>query len=212
MGRRGEGAILVGIAGISGSGKSSVARALCRELTGAEVLELDAYYRDLSHLSVEARAQHNFDHPDALDSELLIRNVQCAARGESFCCPRYDFATHTRKNESGGRYEGNKYVIVEGLLALHWPELRECFQASIFVDAPREVAFQRRVTRDVRERGRTPDSVRQQFEASVWPMAEQFVLPTRVHAQLVVSGEAPLRESVQQIRNFLNKKLAATSR
>lgn len=196
---------VIGIAGISGSGKSSIARALANELKSAAVLELDSYYRDLSHLSIEEREQQNFDHPQALDSEALIADIVMACQGEEICCPNYDFVTHTRKG-NGRRLAAQDFLIVEGLFTLHWPELRDLFGAKIFVEISNEVAFERRMRRDVRDRGRTPESVRLQYEKSVWPMAEEFVLPSRAHVELVVSGVAPIETTARMIAEFVGRR------
>ena len=200
---------VIGIAGISGSGKSSIARALAAELKSAAVVELDSYYHDLSHLSLMEREHQNFDHPDALDSAALIADIAMAGRGEAICCPAYDFVTHTRTG-NGKPLAAQEFLIVEGLFTLHWPEMRKCLGAKVFVEAAGDVAFERRLRRDVRDRGRTPESVRQQYEKSVWPMAEEFVLPSRAHAELVVSGVAPIETSVRGIVELVSRRQRET--
>src|SRR5690242_20298435 len=105
--------LVIGIAGISGSGKSTISRALAAELKSAGVVELDSYYRDLSHLSMAERELQNFDHPEALDSAALIADIAMASRGESICCPAYDFVTHTRTG-NGKQFEAQEFLIVEG--------------------------------------------------------------------------------------------------
>jgi uridine kinase len=197
--------LVIGIAGISGSGKSTIARALAAELKSAAVVELDSYYRDLSHLRMAERELQNFDHPDALDSAGLIADLALAIQGEAIFCPTYDFVTHTRTGK-GKQLAVQEFLIVEGLLTLHWPELRANFGAKIFVEIANETAFERRLRRDIRDRGRTPESVRQQYEKSVWPMAEQFVLPSREHAELVVSGVAPIENSVREIMELIRRR------
>jgi uridine kinase len=196
---------VIGIAGISGSGKSSIARALATELKSECVVELDSYYRDLSHLPMGERELQNFDHPEALDSASLIADIAMASRGERICCPEYNFATHTRTG-NGKQFEAQEFLIVEGLFTLHWPELRQTLGAKIFVDIAREMAFERRLRRDIRDRGRTPESVREQYEKNVWPMAEEFILPSRAHAELVVSGSALLQDSVRQIFELVERR------
>lgn len=196
---------VIGIAGVSGSGKSSIARALAGELKSAAVVELDSYYRDLSHLEITEREKQNFDHPEALDSVTLIADIARAGRGEAICCPTYDFATHTRSGKVK-EIEAHDFLIVEGLFTLHWPKLRKCFGAKIFVEIAGDIAFERRLRRDVRHRGRTEESVRRQYEKSVWPMAEQFVLPSRAHAELIVSGEAAIEKSVREIVELVRRR------
>lgn len=200
-----ERSFVIGVAGVSGSGKSSIARALAGELRSAAIVELDSYYRDLSHLQMAQREQHNFDHPEALDSAALIADIVIARRGEPICCPSYDFVRHTRSG-NGKQIPAHEFLIVEGLFTLHWPELRECFGAKIFVEIEPDAAFERRLRRDVRDRGRTAESVRWQYEQSVWPMAEQFVLPSRAHAELLVSGSAPIEKSVREIVEFVKRR------
>lgn len=188
---------LIGIAGPSCSGKSELAKRLQREL-GAPVLTLDSYYRELAHLSLEERAGTNFDEPASLDEELLVAQVRSLAEGRAVDRPIYDFAHHTRSGEFE-RIEPAAHVVVEGLFALHWPELRALYGASVFIDVEDEVCFRRRLERDVRERGRTPESVRAQYERTVRPMAERYILPTRAWANLVVSGVDPLEKSAAAV-------------
>jgi uridine kinase len=188
---------LIAVAGPSCSGKSELSKALRRRL-GAPILGLDSYYRELGHLPLEERARMNFDEPAALDEELLIAQVRALAEGKAIDRPVYDFTRHTR---SGGheRIEPAEFVIVEGLLALHWPELRALYNLKVYIDAGDEVCFRRRLKRDVRERGRTPESVRAQYAATVRPMAERYILPTRAWADVVVSGVEPLERSTATV-------------
>jgi uridine kinase len=191
---------LIGIGGPSGSGKSALAAALLEALgtASAVVVPVDAYYRDLSALPFEERCAQNFDAPEALDWGLLEGHVKALLAGESIDQPRYDFATHTRRTESH-RVDPVRYVLVEGLLALHPPELRRLFGLSVYVAAPGGVCLARRIDRDAQERSRTRESVIQQYEETVAPMARAFVLPTRDLADLVVDGEGRLEESVAAV-------------
>jgi uridine kinase len=184
---------LVGIAGPSCSGKTELARWL-RGRTGAPILNLDVYYIDLSHLPLEERARRNFDEPAALDYRLILEHARALAAGSPIRAPRYDFTTHARAAgdevvEPGG------LVILEGLFTLYWPELRELLGVKLYVDAPDDLCLARRLERDVRERGRTPESVLRQFEETVRPMAHLHILPTRAYADLVLSGAEPLSRS-----------------
>lgn len=184
---------LIGIAGPSCSGKSELAKILKRELAAA-VITLDSYYRELAHLPFEERARTNFDEPAALDEELLIAQVRSLANGCAVDRPVYDFARHTRSGEFE-RIEPAGFVVAEGLFALHWPELRALYGTSVFIDVDDEICFRRRLERDVRERGRTPESVRAQYENTVRPMAERYIRPARAWADVVVSGTEPLEKS-----------------
>ena len=191
---------LIGIAGPSGSGKTTIGDALVARLAGqrAQFLPLDGYYKDLSCLSPESRAEVNFDAPDALDAELLIQHVKRLAAGHAVETPMYDFATHCRTAKRR-RIEPQGVVVIEGLLVLYWRELREALDLSIYVAAPDETCLKRRLARDVQERGRTRQSVLRQYEQTVRPMAEAHVLPTRRYADLLVDGTAPVEESVARI-------------
>lgn len=181
---------LIGIAGPSCAGKTELARWLAARLA-APVLNLDHYYIDLSHLPLEERARTNFDEPAAVDQEAILHDVAALVRGEAVTAPLYDFSTHARAR-GGERIVPRGLVVVEGLFALSWPELREHFAVKLFVDAPDSLCLARRLHRDTRERGRTPESVLEQFAATVKPGADRFIRPTRVFADLVLSGEEEL--------------------
>ena len=193
---------LLGIAGPSCSGKTELARWLSRG-TGAHILNLDHYYKDLAHLPLEVRARTNFDEPASVDSLRIFADAGQLAAGHSIRAPLYDFSTHARA--AGDEViEPGSLVILEGLFALYWPELRALLDFKLYVDAPDEVCFDRRLKRDVAERGRTPDSVHWQFEETVKPMAHLHILPTMAHADLVLSGLDPLDESCHQALALLS--------
>ena len=192
-----RGIYLIGIAGPSGSGKTFLAQHLTAALE-AEVLELDRYYRDLSHLPLEQRARMNFDAPDALEHELLIEQVARLRSSEAVQLPVYDFTTHTRTAKTE-MLQPTKVIIVEGLFTLHWSGLRELLSTKVYVDLNDEVCLTRRKQRDVRERGRTEQSVVEQFEATVAPMARRYVHPTIVHADVVVSGTERIEAGVARV-------------
>lgn len=192
---------LVGIAGPSCSGKSEIAHWLSGR-TGAPVLNLDHYYRSFDSEPLEVRAARNFDEPASVDHDEIIRHVRALASGRAVRAPRYDFATHTRTT-GGDLIEPARIVIFEGLFALYWPELRELFGTRIYVDAPDDICFERRLARDVVERGRTPDCVRRQFDATVRPMAHLHILPTRHFAHLVLSGADAIEVSGEKALNMI---------
>src|SRR5438552_2879755 len=162
---------IIGIVGPSSSGKTEIARRLCQELPGASIVALDSYYRDLHDMPFEQRARVNFDHPDSLEWELLHRHLQEIAAGRPFDEPVYSFAAHARTSHTK-RIEPGEFVIIEGLFVLYWPELRAIFDTKIYVHTGLDVCFERRLARDVAERGRTPESVREQYEATVRPSAQ----------------------------------------
>ncbi len=191
---------LVGIAGPSGSGKTTLARMLAERIgpDAVTLIPLDAYYRDLAALEPRLRQQRNFDCPEALDVDLMTRQLGELARGEAVELPAYRFDTHTRAPR-GTIITPADAVIVEGLFTLYWKQLRELLRLKIFVDVDDAVALSRRTARDVRERGRTPDSVRRQYESTVRPMGDRYVRPTKQHADLVLDGTRPLDELVSEL-------------
>ncbi len=188
---------IISIAGPSCAGKTQLAKAVSHEL-GASVLVLDNYYRDLTTMPPPVRARVNFDSPDAFDHELLINQVHSLSQGVIVRRPVYDFATHTR-DPRGERFTASNLLIIEGIFALYWRELRQIAGTKIFVDAPDHVCFCRRKLRDIAERGRTVASVVAQFNETVRPMAARHVRPTAKYADLVLSGEQPLSRSVEGV-------------
>jgi uridine kinase len=193
---------IIGIAGPSSSGKSELARQIVNHVPGTSVVSLDSYYRELTGYSLEERALYNFDHPDALDWKLLHQQLLGLAYGEPIEEPVYSFATHSRLPEKK-HIEATELVIVEGLFVLYWDALRAMLDLKVFVEASDETCFARRLRRDVAERGRTPESVRAQYAATVRPGCERFVLPAREHADLIVSGEEPLAISTAAVLDHL---------
>jgi uridine kinase len=191
------GVYIIAIAGPSCAGKTALAGGVAHELN-CPVLLLDNYYRDLSALDPLERARVNFDEPSALDHQLLISQVESLSHGFAVERPIYDFATHTRKSYTE-RFIPSEFLIIEGLFALYWPELRELAHTKIFVEAPNPVCLGRRTVRDVAERGRTEESVMRQFRQTVQPMAELYVRPTSKYADLVLSGQQPLSRSVDTV-------------
>lgn len=179
--------LVVGIAGGSGSGKTTLAERILSTLPrGAGIrISHDAYYRDLSHLALEERARWNFDHPDALESELLSAHLDLLRLGRPARCPEYDFGTHTRK-EGGTWVRPAPVVVVDGVLVLAVKEIRRHLDLSVFVETASHERLSRRVSRDVRERGRSRSSVLQQWDTTVRPMYEEFVEPSKRHADLVI--------------------------
>ncbi|MBS1820620.1 MAG: uridine kinase [Acidobacteria bacterium] len=196
--------LILGIAGCSGSGKTTLARELTGQLA-ATLLPLDFYYRCLGHLPPGERALQNFDHPDSLEHALLAKHIEDLAQGSSIQRPIYDFTTHTRVPNRTETIVPAPVLIVEGILALHYPELRALYDFSIYVNAPNEICLNRRIYRDVRERGRTEESVRAQFEATAKPMADLYVVPSAQHATVTVEGTDALDWSVEQVLQRLHR-------
>jgi uridine kinase len=177
----------MGVAGGSGSGKSTVVFEVRRALPAGStcVLHHDAYYRDLSHLSFHDRARVNFDHPDALETDLMAAHVRRLLSGDVADVPRYDFSTHTRAR-GRERVHPTPVVVLDGILVLADARLRELMDLKVFVDTDADVRLVRRLRRDVDQRGRSAASVLDQYEATVRPMHLEFVEPSKRHADLVV--------------------------
>jgi uridine kinase len=182
---------IISVAGGTASGKTTLAHDLHR-LGGPErvqVIPLDSYYRDQANISLEERALRNYDHPDAFDITLLRNHLDELLNGKGVDTPIYNFALHCRDARQVHRVEPVDVVIVEGILALHYQELREVYSYSVFVDTDDDLRFQRRLKRDVCERGRTEESVHTQWNATVHPMHLQYCAPTRALAAEVMTGE-----------------------
>ena len=179
--------ILIGIAGGTASGKTLVARRLHEALGSKRVaiLKQDSYYRDLAHLPYEQRAQTNFDHPHAFDTPLLVQNLRELLEGRAIDEPIYDFTRHMRSAETR-RVDPPTVAVLEGILILADPELRRLMDIKVYVDTDADVRLVRRLKRDVEQRGRTVQSVLEQYEASVRPMHLQFVEPSKRYADIII--------------------------
>jgi uridine kinase len=179
--------LVIGVAGGTGSGKSTVARKLAAAMPAgtATIIEFDSYYRDQSGSSPVARAATNFDHPDALESDLLADHLRRLRQGEAVEVPIYDFVAHTRRTETR-RVEPTPVVLVEGILALALAHVRQHCDIKIFVDTDADIRVFRRIRRDLDERGRTFASVREQYYRTVRAMHQQFVEPSKRWADLII--------------------------
>ncbi len=191
----------IGITGPSCSGKTHLANAL-RERLEAVVVSLEIYYHDLARMPAGERGWKNFDEPASLDSALLIAQMQQLSRGEAVGLPVYDFTAHHRTAEVRPLVPG-EFVIVEGLFALYWPELRALYGTMVYVETGDALCLERRIQRDVRERGRSQEQVREQVAATVWPMAARYVHPTRAHAHLIVAGDASLAQNCSAVLDHI---------
>jgi uridine kinase len=201
--------LVVGIAGGSGSGKSTVVAAIVGGLAPEPVAHLshDRYYRDRSDLPPDLRARENFDHPDALETSLLVEHLDRLRGGESVVPPGYDFTTHTRC--PGTTPVGPaRVVIVEGVLVLADPELRERMDLRVFVDADADLRLARRLARDRRERERSTASILEQYEATVRPMHLTFVEPSRHHAHLVLPEGGHNQVGIDLLLGGIRSRLA----
>ncbi len=179
--------LVIGIAGGTGSGKTTVAEKIAESLPAdrATVIQHDWYYRDRSHLTPEERALVNFDEPDALDNERLARDIAALKQGLAAECPQYDFGSHTRRPQ-GRLVAPSPIVIVEGILLFAVPELRDAFDLRLFVDTDDDIRLLRRIRRDLEERGRDIASIDAQYRETVRPMHQLHVAPSRRHAHLII--------------------------
>ena len=179
--------VVIGVAGGSGSGKTTVQRRILERFGPGRIalLDHDAYYRDLAHLPLEERARFNFDHPDALETGLMVADLDRLLAGEPVRKPVYDFTHHRRRAETV-EVEPRPVVIVEGILVLAEPALRERMDIKIYVDAADDVRLMRRIERDLQERGRSLEAVLAQYRGTVRPMHLEFVEPSKRHADVII--------------------------
>lgn len=197
--------IVLAIAGCSGSGKTTLANELARTLGGLR-FHLDDYYLDLGDLPLAERVQKNFDDPALIEVPLLARDVAALARGQSIDRPVYDFATYTRVPGQSQRVTAGPFLIVEGIFALYYRELLPHYNLRVYVDAPDALCFERRLKRDIEERGRTPELVREQYDRTVRPTSVAYVRPSAANADLVVDGTGALDWKVERVMTELRKR------
>ena len=202
-----ESPVIVGIAGGTGSGKTTLARRI-QEGVGerSALLQHDWYYADLAHLSREERENINFDHPDSLDNALLVEHLRQLKAGEAIEAPQYDFTRHTR-SEQTVPIEPLAVIVVEGILLFALPELREMFDIKLYVDTDADIRAFRRIRRDIRERGRDFESIREQYYTTVRPMHLEFVEPSKRWADLIVpeggNNHIALDVIIERLKGFL---------
>ncbi len=204
----GSGPLFVGVAGGSGSGKTSVVERIIQGLAphAVTLIHHDSYYRDYSHLPPEERARVNFDHPDALETELLVRHLDQLAAGHAIAVPEYDFTAHVRTDRSHTA-PPTPVVIVDGILVLGDPDLRSRLGIKIYVDTDADLRFLRRLTRDLQHRGRSMESVIQQYLETVRPMHLEFVEPSKRYADIIVPDGGENRVAVDMVVAKLESEL-----
>ncbi|MGR6982191.1 uridine kinase [Testudinibacter sp. P27/CKL/0425] len=207
--------IIIAIAGASASGKSLIAstihKELCEEVGGNDIgiISEDSYYKDQSHLSFEQRTATNYDHPNSMDHELLVTHLQQLKRGEAIQVPEYSYVEHTRTANTH-EFKPRRIIILEGILLLTEERIRNEVNASIFVDAPLDICFIRRLQRDMQERGRSLESVVSQYRKTVRPMFLQFIQPSKQFADIIVPRGGKNRIAINilkaQILQMLKQK------
>ncbi len=202
--------LIIGIAGGTGSGKTTVVNQIIEELPKDEVcvLSQDSYYKDTSHLSYEERTQINFDHPSSIDFDLLVSHLKELRLGKSIEQPIYSFVEHNRTGESL-RTHPRKVIIVEGILILTNPEIRKLFDIKIFVHADSDERLIRRLKRDIAERGRDLEEVLTRYKTTLKPMHLQFIEPTKEYADLIIPNNRYNTVAVDMIRNIINQRLVS---
>ena len=181
--------ITIGVYGGTGSGKTTIVAQIVSEFPTSEiqVISQDSYYKDNSDISFEERCMLNFDHPDAIDFELLCKHIRALKNDETIAQPIYSFKTHNRTGETVS-VSPKKILIVEGILILNYPKLRSMFDLKVYVDAESDMRMERRVSRDITERGRTPEEVLSRYIKTLKPMHQQFIKPMKVHADVVIEN------------------------
>jgi len=191
------GSFIIGISGGSGSGKTTFARQI-QKLVGVDkcgILLQDSYYFDQSQ-NFKGDGSVNYDHPNAIDFSLLSLHLDILKSGQEIQMPQYCFKTHKRLDEFV-RFSPKPIIVTDGILILSQPQVRRVLDSSVFIDTSEEVRFQRRLARDVKERGRTPEGVKKQFIETVKPMHDQFVEPSKVYADFIYSGERKFNEHIE---------------
>ncbi len=201
--------MIIGICGGTGSGKTTIARAIV-EAVGAQnvvLVEQDSYYRNLSDMPLDERHQANFDHPDSIDSDMLVNHVLRLKQGLKVEMPLYDFKTHTRSNRIE-IIEPKAVVIVEGILIFAETRVLDLLDVRVFVDTPDDIRFIRRLQRDISERGRTVESVIGQYYRTVRPMHHEFVEPSKRSADIIIPEGGQMGVSVRFLCSLVREKLA----
>ncbi|KAF2519495.1 uridine kinase [Flavobacterium salilacus subsp. salilacus] len=200
--------LIIGIAGGTGSGKTTVVHQIMNELPLTEVgiISQDSYYKDNSSLSFEERAKTNFDHPRAIDFELLAKHLKELKAGKTIAQPVYSFVTHNRTEDTVITHP-RKVMIVEGILILADPKLREMFDIKIFVHADSDERLIRRLKRDIAERGRDMDEVLNRYQSTLKPMHEQFIEPTKAHADIIIPNDKYNTVAIDVVRAVINQRI-----
>lgn len=201
--------MIIGICGGTGSGKTTIARAIVKAV-GAEnvvLVEQDSYYRNLADMPLDQRHHANFDHPDSIDSDMLVNHLRRLKQGLTVEMPLYDFKSHTRSNKIE-LIEPKPVVIVEGILIFAEPRILDLLDVRVFVDTPDDIRFIRRLQRDISERGRTTDSVIAQYYATVRPMHHEFVESSKRHADIIIPEGGQQEIGIEFLCSLVRQKLA----
>lgn len=201
--------LVIGVAGGSGSGKTTVVNYLCEEFSKDNILRIehDSYYRELEHLPFEERVKQNFDHPASLETELMIRHIQALMEGYPVEVPVYDFELHTRKDETITATP-SEVILIDGILIFSEPDLLDLMDVKIFVDTDDDVRLLRRLQRDIEERGRNVDSVLKQYEKFVRPMHLEFVEPSKRYADIIIPRGGKNKVALEMVTALIRGKMS----
>jgi uridine kinase len=201
--------LIIGVAGGSGSGKTTVVNTISTTLGANKhsLLQHDSYYRDLVHLPFEERIKHNFDHPASLETELLIRHINALREGYPIEVPQYDFSKHIRKEESTS-VTPKDVILIDGILIFSEPELLKLMDVKIFVDTDDDIRLLRRLKRDINERGRSVESVMEQYQKFVRPMHLEFVQPSKRYADVIIPRGGKNKVALDMVLALINEKLS----
>jgi uridine kinase len=200
--------LIIGLAGGTGSGKTTVVHQIMTELPDTEVgvISQDSYYKETTNLSFDERALINFDHPRSIDFELLVRHLKALKAGETIDQPVYSFIQHNRTDDTVSTHP-RKVMIVEGILILTNPELRELFDIKIFVHADSDERLVRRLKRDISERGRDIDEVLNRYQNTLKPMHEQFIEPSKAFADIIIPNDKYNTVAIDVVRAVINQRI-----
>ena len=200
--------LIIGIAGGTGSGKTTVVRQIMNELPDTEVgvISQDSYYKETHNLSFDERALINFDHPRSIDFELLVKHLKALKAGETIDQPVYSFIQHNRTDDTVSTHP-RKVMIVEGILILTNPELRELFDIKIYVHADSDERLVRRLKRDISERGRDIDEVLTRYQNTLKPMHEQFIEPSKAFADIIIPNDKYNTVAIDVVRAVINQRI-----
>lgn len=200
-----QGAFVIGLGGPSGSGKSTVARSLAGHLNG-HVISMETYAVAVNHLSFDDRSKRNYDEPDATDVKLLESHLSKYAAGHDIEAPIYDFGQHLRVNNRTQHAAARPLLIVEGILALHFTELRPHYNLAIYLEAPEGVCFRRRKVRDITERQRAAEFIQWQWENTVLPATKRYCMPSKRYADVVIDSTPDLATVEKKIIEAIKQK------
>jgi uridine kinase len=203
-----SGPLVLGVAGGSGSGKTTVVNKIVKSIGRNKILLIqhDSYYRDLSHLSLPERKKHNFDHPSSLETELMIRHLDALINGCKIEIPVYDFVAHTRSKNTIPAFP-KKIILIDGILIFSEPRLRDLMNIKIFVDTDDDVRLLRRLKRDINERGRDLDGVLNQYETFVRPMHLEFVEPSKRYSDIIIPRGGENEVALEMVIALIKGKL-----